>query len=309
LSGTAYTFGLVALDDTTLVAEHAGQFIRSTDAGCTWTAIGDAPTAPMTLATGGGHVYAWPDNGTELVRIDGALDAIDANDIVVTTLTPPPGSIHGLAASGEDVVIGMDAVIHKSTDAGATFDRGTTPVVAGDASGLLHYRTAFDPNDLAHAIVGTAVTGAFVTFDGGETWTRATGTSTVVDGNSNVFNAVVSPADANVVWAQGIDLATDGRHVFRSQDGGLTYDIVVTESADVTLVNGPIMAAHPSKAGVLYFVFGTFFQGAGTDIYRYDTATELVTKTHNPFDDVGSIVFSPADEDLMYLGLVTEEID
>src|SRR3954454_24065128 len=44
---------------------------------------------------------------------------------------------------------------------------------------------------------------------------------------TNVFNVVVSPADARVVWAMAIDInemdsnvPSQGRHIYRSVDGG-----------------------------------------------------------------------------------------
>ena len=108
----------------------------------------------------------------------------------------------------------------------------------------------------------------------------------------------------------GLDLGNgDVKHIYRSADGGRTFAVVVTESADITLVNGPLMAAHPEKSDVLYFVFGTFFQGYGTDLYRYDHGTAAVTLTHNSSDEIGSIAFSTRDAGLMYLGLVTEDIN
>ena len=71
--------------------------------------------------------------------------------------------------------------------------------------------------------------------------------------------------------------------------------------------NGNLLAAHPENPDVIYFVFGTFFQDYGTDIYRYDAASGQLTVTHSDaFDDVGAISFSPASSDVMYLGLISE---
>ena len=57
----------------------------------------------------------------------------------------------------------------------------------------------------------------------------------------------------------------------------------------------------------LYFVFGTYFQGYGTDIYRIDT-TGNVTLTHQPFHDVLALTFLPGDPSWMYLGITNEQI-
>jgi hypothetical protein len=87
-----------------------------------------------------------------------------------------------------------------------------------------------------------------------------------------------------------------------------TYAPVVDQSADVTLINGPTMAAHPTNANVLYFTFGTSFSGYGTDLYRFDTATSQVTKTHNAYHGIDAFAFNPAAPSVMYLGLVKEQI-
>lgn len=130
---------------------------------------------------------------------------------------------------------------------------------------------------------------------------------------ANAFSIAVSPADGNVVWAEGIDLTEnlanapgEGRHVWRSTDGGLTFAPVVGQTPDVTLRNGTTLAPHPTNAGVLYFVFGTYFQGYGTDLFRYDASSKALTKTHNAYDDVSAIAFSPADPSLMFLGLTRD---
>jgi hypothetical protein len=57
---------------------------------------------------------------------------------------------------------------------------------------------------------------------------------------------------------------------------------------------------------VLYFVFGSYFNDYGTDLYRYDHVIGQVTKTHNAYDEVSAIVASPADPNLLYLGLTVE---
>ena len=66
------------------------------------------------------------------------------------------------------------------------------------------------------------------------------------------------------------------------------------------------MAADPHDQNVVYFVFGTRFQGYGTDLFRYDAATRSLTMTHSDNHDINSIAFSPVDPTLMYLGLEYE---
>ena len=62
----------------------------------------------------------------------------------------------------------------------------------------------------------------------------------------------------------------------------------------------------PTIDGDRVYLFGTFFQGYGTDLFRYDASTATLTKTHNDYDGIDAIAFSPVRPNLMYLGLEVE---
>ena len=203
-----------------------------------------------------------------------------------------------------------DGTIWESVDAGATWTQVGTPPEAGVSA----YRVSFDPNDLDHVLVGTSVTGAFVSADGGASWTPSAGLSSA-SGRFNVFNLVVSPSSGQTVYAMGINLdeanqgdPSEGKHIYRSFDGGLSFEPVVDKSPDVQLSNGPTMAVHPANPEVLYFVYGMSYDSYGTDLYRFDGRTGLVSRTHNAYDTVPAIGFNPADPGVMYLGLAHEQI-
>jgi hypothetical protein len=162
-------------------------------------------------------------------------------------------------------------------------------------------------------VFGTSQRGAFVTFDGGSTWTKSNGFGAAKE-KVNVFNAVVSPADGQFVWAMGLNLAqadagdpTQGRHIYLSTDGGKNFSSVIDHNSNVTLINGPTMAPHLKDPNVLYFVFGTNWGvNPGTDLYKYDHNTPKVTKEHNHYDDIEDIQFSPANASVIYLGVAFE---
>lgn len=308
LTGTSYTSGLVALGrPNTLVSTVGSTVYRSTDAGCVWRKVADLGAASggelLTLsAAGADRAYVWSDNRGVLFRLDGTT---------VTTLKSPTNSILGLAAdrsNGDRVRLGDDTgQIWESLDAGATWQAVGQPAITG---GLWAYRVAFDPADLDHAVAGAVHTGSWVTFDAGRTWTQSTGLTKA--GQVNVFNVVFSPSDPRVVWSMGLDMAEAdaglegrGRYLFRSLDGGMTFDRMFNESGPVTLTNGPTMAVHPTDPDVLYFVFGTHYNNYGTDLYKLDGATGQLTWTHNAvYHGLRAIEFSPADPSVMYLGLV-----
>ncbi len=299
LSGVGYTFGLAPLDTPdTLLAVYNGTVLRSTDAGCSWRKLAytNRGTQPgIVAAAPGGRAYIWADGGPELLRVDG------------DTLVPLKGigpEVRGLAADPRD-----GAHVRAGDGQGnlwESFDAGASWALLAPApqGGLFAYRVAFDPSDLDHVLVGTMSSGAFVTLDGGRNWAPASGFGAK---GSNVMNLVVAPSDGRTVYAMGIDLAADARAIYRSRDGGLSFEPVVTPSEGVTIVNQPVMAVHPANPAVLYWVFGTSFQNYNTDVYRYDDATGAVTKTHNRHDRVTSLAFNPADPGVMYLGLAVEQ--
>lgn len=313
LRPTDYAFGLAVLADApnTMLLAHNRTLQRSTTAGCRWVTIGEIPTSsdgfPSSLVAGRGErAYAWSENRNDLARIDGKT---------ITVLGNPTDSVVGLATHPTDPDVvrfgGGDGYLYESNTAGDRFGRIGTQVPGGS---FLYYRAAFDPSNLDHAVFGAVVNGAYVTFDGGVTWTQSTGLSSTGTGSVNVFNVVISPADPSTVFAMALDIAEldaggPGRHIYLSRDGGLSFRPVVDPSADVILINGPTMAAHPTNADVVYFSYGSSFQGYGADLYRYDDTTHAVTKTHNPYHGLHAIDFNPVDPGVMYLGLSLEAVN
>lgn len=305
LGGIGYTYGLTVLDENTLMAVHQEKFLTSTDGGCSWRLIatlGDPEFPPRLAAGSDGRVYAWSDNRQWSLRHDARGPRMLKQPVHFVGFAVDPENPDHLRAGGHDGA-STNGSIWDSTDGGETWDFvGNVPRTA------MIYRVVFDPNNLDHIVIGTLFEGSFVSFDGGRTWTQSTG----IKGSrgTNVFELVISPADPNVVWAMGIDMAesdanieSHGRHIYLSNDGGLSFRPVIDEAPGVKLINGPTMAAHPKKADVLYFVFGTHVMGYGTDLFRYDASLDALTVTHNEHHGINSIAFSPKDSRVMYLGL------
>ncbi|PCC71856.1 hypothetical protein SAMN02745121_03208 [Nannocystis exedens] len=298
-----YTFGLVALGKPgAMLAGSGQQILASSDAGCSWHSIGAAgnPNAPAVRlhAAGETRAYAYGDNNEAIVRVD---------DEVITKLSSPAGQdgIVGLGVDPNDpdhVRIGDTAGrVWDSVDAGLSWVQVGIPAFAGS----LAYRAAFDPQDIDHVLFGALAQGVLVSHDAGEGWQSATGLS---PGDANGFNLVVSPVDGEIVWVEGLDLEDPNdqtqRHVYRSEDGGLTFTPVV-EANEAKLYNGNHLFPHPTDPDVLYFVFGSNYQGYGTDLYRYDYASDSITLTHNMWHDT-VITFLPSDPSVIYLGLSIE---
>ncbi|MES2638458.1 MAG: dispase autolysis-inducing protein [Myxococcota bacterium] len=305
LTTTAYTTGLVAFPDVPgrLLAVSHDALLRSDDAGCTWADVDTLPILSRLVRGAAGTAWAWAPNTGAIARVDA--------DGTVTTLPSPTSAVLGFGAAADGTVAlgGGDGAVWTSTDGGLTWSvRGTVPVPSGSAMG---YTMAFDPADLDHAVFGLASEGAFTTFDGGATWAPATGLGAT---GANVFTATISPVDPDVVWAQGIDYAqngdpvSQGRRIWRSEDGGHSFTTAVEQSETTILLNGPLLVADAADADVVWFVYGTWYGNYGTDLFRYDH-TDGLTRTHNPYDTVGALTFSPADPKVLYLGLSEERTE
>ncbi|TNE43329.1 MAG: hypothetical protein EP343_33675 [Deltaproteobacteria bacterium] len=306
--GMRYTYGLVALKTAnTLLAQHANALYRSTDAGCTWTQLGTVNPNLLRLVLGAqDRVWAWSDNSNGLFRIDGTT---------ITKLNSPTSNILGLGADPKDpdrIRLGAkDGTFYETSNGGTLWKKvGTAPTTT---SGLSGYRVAFDPQDLDHALYGIMREGFYVTQDGGKTWKPSTGLTGNPGDPANGFNVVVSPANGQVVWAQGIDLKfagggkSNGKQIWHSTDGGLTFKSVVLhlQHNDVILTNGTNITPHPTKADVLYWAFGTCASQYGTNIYVYNATTNSLTWNNHPYPDFDEIVVSPADPKFLYLGIRT----
>ena len=292
LRPVSYTYGLVAMIDEpdTLMAFHGDDLLLTTDAGCSWRVAATLPGwdfPPRLTAARGGRVYVWSDNRRFLARYDARGVRTLKQPVAFIGLGVDPRNGERLRAGGDD------GTIWESTDAGESW----TQVGALPGEALLFYRFVFDPGDLHHVVAGVVSNGASVSRDGGRTWTRSNLR------NSNVFELAISPAEANRVWAEGVDLGESRRHVWVSSDGGATFEPVLHQGPDVELINGNVMAAHPTNPDVLFFVFGTFFQGWGTNVYRFHLRSRTLYVTHHEHDDINAIAFSPRDPNVMYFGL------
>jgi hypothetical protein len=181
------------------------------------------------------------------------------------------------------------------------------------------YFAEVDRSNFDHVVVGTVTDGVWTTFNGGSTWQKAAGLSSCSEPDctprTNSFNGVISPADGNVVYVMSLDVnesdagvPSRGRHIYRSDDGGLNFRIVVDQGGEVVLINGPTMAAHPTDADLLYFTFGSKQQYPnGINLYTYDDITGQTTwNTSSDYFEIRALTFNPADPSVIYAGFEGE---
>jgi hypothetical protein len=301
-----YEFAVAPLStaNTVLSVDNHGTVQASPDAGCSWIALGSVKglAVPRMAAGPDGEAYVWDEKGPNLYRIDG---------IRVRPLPPVGDANTDVAALAVDryfprhlrAVLG-DGTVRDSYDAGQTFRTTAKPV----RPGLFLYDAAIDPVNVNHIVLGTLSDGVYTTWLGGLHWTQST-----LGKRINAFSVAVSPANPLVVWAQGINLdeyaahaPSEGRHIYRSTDGGFTFRVAVDQQPGVTLVNGALLAPSPADANTVYFVYGTSYASYGTDLFRYDARRNSLSAQHNDHDGIKSIAFNPKDPQVMYLGFAAE---
>jgi hypothetical protein len=290
--------GLVATDvPGTLYLSQEEVIYRSTDGGCNWSAL-DAPRAEYRLTPAvGGVVYAyWRDN--DLLRIDGTtVTPIDVS-IIILALGVDRDDPSVLLAATPDA-----GVIYRSTNGGAAFTK------VGD--GFDHFTNAaryvFDPNDVNHIIVGLTVSAVWVTFDGGETWTNASGFWPT--GHVNAFDMAISPVDGDIVWANGLSVdqseanhPSDGRHIYRSTDGGLTFEAVLDHTAAQPFTTAMPMTAHLTDPDVVYFVRNGWDE-PNAELIRYDAGDDGATTITPGFARIASFAWAPSTPPTLYFGV------
>ncbi len=265
-----------------LIMESGGYLIVSRDQGCEWELVERLPGGewPLWITPGPqGYAYAYAVNGSALYQV--SYDAA-TREFAATSRRIPSSGLLGLGVSATDplhIRIGdAGGQMHESFDGGETWFR----VGMRAPVGLLTYRAAFDPGDLDHVMYGEATHGGWVTFDGGATWEASSGLSSS-DGPANLFNMEFSPVDGLVVWAMSLDVnesdqghPSQGRHIYRSTDGGRTFEPRIDNGPGVTITNGPELTPHPYDADRMAWAWGSRFDGMY--VYQYDNGLDrLVT--------------------------------
>lgn len=300
-------------------------FEISTDAGCSWSEVGTAPIGrPMLASSGGDVVYAWGFFENTIYRVD--ANASDASERVkafsVDFYSDPGLQLLAVSAENNNRLLAQDRVsrFHLSEDGGATWtavgvspNPGSYPYLA-DASG-----------DLSHIVIGDRRNGAWVSYDMGANWSQASITSDTYNGSEiNIFQAKFTENE-NVVWALGLNMdevadsgSTRGRYIYRSDDGGLTFQPAVsTEPENERWITNATFFAPlgDSDTRLLFTYFACdvpdetdYFNPGRTYLYFYDDVSgEITVYTHKDLEGVGSHWVAPNDPALIYVGMNSNE--
>lgn len=194
----------VALPPNSKTAYAAGHdvFLRSNDAGKTWTSV--RPALPGTDIHAFAASATEPDTFYAFVVGHGLYKSRDAG-ASWQQLGQAPGSTMSLAAAragGRDVLFAatMEAGIIRSTDDGKTWEPVRELAAAGAISAV------------GETVYAGARNAVLVSRDAGKTWQRRTFTK-------NAALVAPAPSDPSVVY-----VVTDRLEVWRSADGGNTWE-------------------------------------------------------------------------------------
>lgn len=311
LHQTEYVFDIVPLStaDSLLAVDNSGRLYRSGDAGCSWGQVNQVTGIyyGRLAASPDGTAYLWSINSDRLVHVSGSrlmeLPEVDATASLVDLVVDPHHAGHLRAVTDDGRVL-------DSTDGGQHFTQ------LGDRAGsdtTWLYSASIDPRHLDHIVLGSQSEGSYVTKDAGHTW-QHDGMGEAGD-RVNAFSVAVSPASSRVVYAQGLNLRentahlpSEGRHLYRSTNGGRTFHPVLDQGNGVTLQNGTLLAPSPTEANTLHFVFSMSYAGYGTDLFTLDTRHGTLSLAHDPHDKLTAIAFNPKHPAVMYLGFGEERI-
>lgn len=276
------TNGIVALASNHLLALADDQVITSDDAGCSWRSVTPIEDGQYLTAAGGCRAYAFGGYQSVQRIVDGDVtrigQAVFGDDGAQDLWVDPQDDAHVFALRNGD------GVLLESTDAGGGWlEIGACPDT--------HVRAlAVDAANLDHMSCGTHE-GVWTSLDRGAGWERASGL-VAPDARVPVDELEISPVDGAVVWA------VQGDALYRSVDGGATFDRVLARDvwhhvrADI---------ADPGRVWYLY----------SEHLFRYDVGDAGPEESLRTFQDSGisSFLQSPADPEVVYLGLVHIWVD
>ncbi len=298
------TWAVTALDIPNVVVAHAkGQLWASVDDGCTWFSIG------LTDQSGGlyrieagplGYAYAWLDNQTGSGPEAGIYQIHNfppgSTNFEVTFVPAPVNQMNGFGVdpfNPHHIRTGNNnGELRDSMNSGFSWNRIGVPA---STATVLTYVFEFDPNDLDHVIYGRHSEGAYVTTNGGESWTQSDGLRSIPTRGNNFFSATISPLDGNMVYGMGIDLGetglpgdppappSRGKHIYASTDGGLTFSPVLSQGTGggepgegVFMQNQPVMKSDWRNPTKFHYLFGVSCAFGGTRFYSYDLNTGII---------------------------------
>jgi len=210
--------------------------VWSQDGGATWSAVPSSFTARGTRSvafdpTNSNRIYASGLNGDGFFKsTDGGLTwsarHFGSSAVYVISVAVDPLNPNTIYAGTQN------EGFFKSTDNGDTWASiGTT------LSGAITYLTV-DPTDIGRLFASTA-TAFYLSEDGGQSWTNVL--------NMPAWTVTIDPGDPSTVYA-----TTRTQGVFRSSDGGHTWQGINTGLTNLTMGSSAPVIVDPANRLTLY---------------------------------------------------------
>ena len=266
---------------------------KSTDAGSTWTHLGldnvgivtkvqvDPTDSDRIFVSTLGNtfekttdrgLYRTEDGGTTWTNVLFLSDTSGVVDFVLNPVDPDiiyATGFNRINLPFKSLVTGPEAGIYKSTDGGDTWTELTTGLPSTDEARIGLEIMPSDPNTLLALYVDGAdldVKDVYKTTDAGASWTGLdvhTGglPDNAMGGFGWYFGDIhVNPYDEDQLIIQGVDM-------FKSEDGGVTWDLCVPEWWTYEV--------HADKHDILYLDADTYI--IATDGGLYQTSNNALT--------------------------------
>lgn len=197
--------------------------------------------------------------------------------------------------------IGDDFSISGSQNSGLSWQViGTVPSTLGSI-----YSAAFDLNNVNR--IAVAADGVQVSNNGGTNWTTAAFDVVPTTGTLAIFDVVFS-TDGSIIWAHGRNPDEDccgslsqGRHLWRSSDGGQTFTSVAIQDANIVI--GTRLVPHPTDPDIVYWANGRITDPFAF-LFRYSHATGMTIRVElTGVESAQGLAFNPLNPQYMYFGL------
>ncbi len=217
--------------------------------------------------------------------------------VVVNSLAIAPNNNQVIYAG----MLGGQTSVFKSIDGGTTWFASSNGITSGTT---VYYGFAFDPNDPNTIYVATDA-GLYKSTDAGETWILKS--SLLIDGVARTLPAgsiAISPTDGTLYMGIGCQISCDSTAgIYRSHDGGETWEHVFTDTADVRPIAIALSAPHIIYAGI----WTNQNPGGGSgSIFKstdWGNTWQRIDSSFGAPVHVRSITVDPQDAQVVYLGV------
>lgn len=285
--------GLTGYQTTTPTADSAGRIYignsYSDDNGDSWSSMND--TTPSSRVSG--EIVADPDDVTHLFGATFGAMAIstDQGDTWADSNT-------GITAvTVKDIAQSTDkTVVWAATNAGLAKTTNFTDESGATWEFPIHYEyypesVWVDPEDSNHVVVG-GYTDIYVTTDGGDSWTTATGWESTFAVKQLIQDSSTGTLYAAGAYQNFTDFKTGG--VYQSVDGGLTW-------TSMDFFEGAVQSLVIGADDVLYAGAGNIDLNADSliGIYKYVDGSWIDLES-SPNMEITALGVDPADTTHMF---------